>query len=319
VEVADSSKKAAAAAYGGSGWSPRTASLGEEIGSIWARCGIDSEHAPLRAVLLHRPGGELAIDDADTAQMLAVPDAARAAAQHDALADAYRAAGIVVHHLEPRQSQPNLMFCADLFAMTPAGAILARPASTVRAGEEREVARRLADMGVPILRSVCGSGTFEGADLMWLDARTAIIGRGLRTNDEGARQVAACLAEQGVESVIIDLPHGAMHLMGQLRIVDQDLAFVRRDRVEQRGIDALTARGCDVHCFPDEIEMDTGFAHNFVVLAPRRILMPARNPKTQRFYAAHGVECVTVDVAELAKAAGAIGCLTGVIERGLNG
>jgi arginine deiminase len=310
--------KAHAAAYGGSGWSPRTASLREEIGSIWARCGIDSEHAPLRAVLLHRPGRELVIDDADTAQMLDVPDAARAAAQHDALADAYRAAGIVVHYVEPRRVQPNLMFCADLFAMTPAGAIVARPASTVRAGEEREVARRLADMGVPILRSVCGSGTFEGADLMWLDARTAIIGRGLRTNDEGARQVAGCLAEQGVESVVIDLPRGAMHLMGQLRIVDQDLAFVRRN-LGQLGIDALTALGCDVHCFPDEVEMDAGFAHNFVVLSPRRILMPARNPKTQQFYASQGVDCVTVDVDELAKAAGAIGCLTGVIERELHG
>jgi arginine deiminase len=311
--------KADAAAYGGSGWSPRSASLREEIGSIWARCGIDSEYAPLRAVLLHRPGRELAIDDADAAQMLAIPDAARAAAQHDALADAYRAAGIVVHYLEPRRAQPNLMFCADLFAMTPAGAILARPASTVRAGEEREVARWLADLGVPILRSICGIGTFEGADLMWLDARTAIIGRGLRTNDEGARQVAGCLAEQGVESVVIDLPRGAMHLMGQLRILDHDLAYVRRARVTQRGIDALTARGCDVHCFPDDIEMDAGFAHNFVVLAPRRILMPARNPKMQQFYASHGVECVTVDVAELAKAAGAIGCLTGVIERELHG
>jgi arginine deiminase len=35
--------------------------------------------------------------------------------------------------------------------------------------------------------------------------------------------------------------------------------------------------------------------------------------------ASHGVECVTVDVDELAKAAGAIGCLTGVIERELHG
>ena len=48
------------------------------------------------------------------------------------------------------------MFVADLMFMTPEGAILGRPASTVRAGEERLVARRLAELGVPILRVVRG-------------------------------------------------------------------------------------------------------------------------------------------------------------------
>src|SRR3546814_2569119 len=91
------------------------------------------------------------------------------------------------------------MFCADLFVMTPEGAILARPASTVRAGEERWVARRLADLGVPILRTLTGTAVFEGADLMWLDPRTAMIGLGLRTNEEAASQIATTLEEIGVE------------------------------------------------------------------------------------------------------------------------
>lgn len=305
----------ASAAYGGPGWSPRTASITDEIGSLWADCGIDSEYQPLRAVLLHRPGGEIAVADADAAQMLSQPDPARAAAQHDAMADAYRAAGVRVHYVEPQRVTPNLMFCADLFFMTPAGAILARPASTVRAGEEREVARRLADLGVPILRSVAGRGVFEGADAMWLDPHTVLIGAGLRTNDDGARQVAATLAEQGVDAITVQLPAGAMHLMGQLRIVDRDLAFVRRGRLEERGIAALRKRGMDVHFFPDDAEVDTGFAHNFVVLSPRRILMPAGNATTQRLYESLGVECVTVAADELARAAGAVGCLTGILQR----
>ena len=90
-------------------------------------------------------------------------------AQHDDLADAYRANGVQVVYVDPGHlPPPNQMFCADLFVMTPSGAIVGRPASTVRAGEERWIARRLADCGVPILRSVGGRGTFEGADLCWL-------------------------------------------------------------------------------------------------------------------------------------------------------
>ena len=67
-----------AAAYGGAGWSPRTTSLRREMGTVWGPCGVATEWAPLRAVLLHRPGAELeAVSDPDQVQMLAPLDAAR--------------------------------------------------------------------------------------------------------------------------------------------------------------------------------------------------------------------------------------------------
>ena len=56
-------------------------------------------------------------------------------------------------------------------------------------------------------------------------------------------------------------------------------------------------------------------ALNFITLGPRRILMPAANPDTQAFFESLGIQCHTVEVDELIKAAGAIGCLTGVIHR----
>jgi N-dimethylarginine dimethylaminohydrolase len=207
------------------------------------------------------------------------------------------------------------MFMADLFFMTPEGAILARPASEVRAGEERWAARRLADLGVPIVRSVSGQGAFEGADAMWLDPRTVILGRGLRTNDAGAAQVTAVLREMGVEVVQVDMPFGTMHLMGMLRIVDRDLALAWPTRFVHRGVEALRARGYQVLFLPDEREARDNHAFNFVTLGPREILMPAGNPRTQAFYESLGVACRAVAVDELSKAAGAIGCLTGIVER----
>ena len=142
-----------AAAYGGPGWSPRTSSLSEEIGSIWAGFSVSSEYSQLKSVLLHRPGEELCdLEDPNSLQMLSMPDQKLVGKQHDGLADAYRDAGVEVHYVEPGSTPtPNQMFAADLMFMTPSGAILARPASTVRAGEERWVARRLAEIGVPIL------------------------------------------------------------------------------------------------------------------------------------------------------------------------
>jgi hypothetical protein len=45
--------------------------------------------------------------------------------------------------------------------------------------------------------------------------------------------------------------------------------------------------------------------------------MAAGNPQTRAFLEAEGIVCQTVEVDELLKAAGRIGCLTGVLERKL--
>jgi N-dimethylarginine dimethylaminohydrolase len=310
-----------AAAYGGEAWSPRRTTLREEIGSVWGLCGVDNEWAPLRSVLLHRPGEELEhVVDPDEAQMIASLDVDRARRQHHHLADAFREAGVAVCYVEPRRTAPpNLMFVADLMLMTPEGAIIGRPASTVRAGEERLVARRLAELGIPILRSVRGGGTFEGADAAWLRPKTVLLATGLRTNAEGAAQVASLLREMGVEVVHLGLPYGVMHLMGQLRFADRDLAVAWPGRVPHAAVEALRSRGFRVLFLPDEDEAKRGMALNFVTLGPRRVLMPAGNGITRSLYEEAGIDCITVEVDELTKAAGAIGCLTGVLHREIVG
>jgi N-dimethylarginine dimethylaminohydrolase len=305
-----------AAAYGGAGWSPRVDTHAAEIGTYWAACGIDSEWRRLTAVALRRPDSEIAVNDINASQFLGPLDLARAQAEHDALAEAYRAEGIAVIEVPdvPRPT-PNRMFCADLFAMTPEGAILARPASTVRAGEEVAVAAALAGARVPILRTLTGQATFEGADLMWLDAETALIGRGLRTNDEAIGQIAGLMAELGCDLIDVDLPYGTMHLMGMLRIAGADLALVWPRRTPHAAVTALRERGYHVAFLPDQDEAENNKAFNFVTLGPRRLLMPAGNPAARGFYEGLGIEVLETPMGELRKAAGAAGCLTGVVAR----
>jgi N-dimethylarginine dimethylaminohydrolase len=256
--------------------------------------------------------------------MLAPLDVNRAQSQHDAMVDTYQEAGVTVHYVQPAERAriepaemppPNLMFVADLMFMTPEGAILGRPASTARAGEERLVAWRLAELGIPILRSLRGTGTFEGADAAWLTPETVLLARGLRTNAEGGAQVASTLREMGVEVIQVDLPPGTMHLMGQLRFADQDLVIGWRNRLPSAAIEALEAHRYTLTFLPDETEAIHGMALNFVTLGPRRILMPAANPVTQAFYEDLGITCHTIQIDELTKAAGGIGCLTGILQR----
>ena len=308
------------AAYAGDGWSPRQTDHRDELGTVWSANRIDSEWRPLQAVIVHTPGGELAASasDPNEVQMLAPVDTALAADEHRAMIAAYEEAGVAVHQVGPAAApSPNLMFCADLFVMTPAGAILARPASTVRAGEERWIARRLADLGVPIIRTLTGTATFEGADLMWLDETTAVVGRGPRTNQAGIDQIASTLDEIGCSVIAVDLPYGAMHLMGMLRFLDQDLAIGWPRRTPYAAVEALTRRGVRVEFPAFEESADHYRAVNFVTLGPRRILMPAEAGDIRAFYEALDVECLTTPTGELSKAAGNTGCLTGVLGREL--
>lgn len=306
-----------AAAYGGAGWVPRQMPHERELGKHWAPHRIDSEWRTLKAVLVHAPGPELAEDlDPEAALMLEPLDSGKAREEHAAMCEAYRAAGVEVHHVLPGgQATPNQMFCADLFAMTPQGAILGRPAGEVRAGEERTAARRLADIGVPILKTLTGSATFEGADLMWLDERTAMIGRGHRTNQAAIDQITTVLAEIGCETLPVDLPFGTMHFMGMLRTPDRNLAVCWPRRTPLATVRALQARGYEVIFPPYEDDPASYRAMNFVTLGPRKIMMVAGLVRYQDFLEKHHVECVPVGTDELSKAAGSVGCLTGVLAR----
>jgi N-dimethylarginine dimethylaminohydrolase len=290
----------------------------QDLGRIWQSCGIDSEYRDLKSVLLHVPGQELmaAKDAPDSVQMLASMDVSIAIEEHDTMAQLYASLGVNVHLVKPdTPCQPNQMFCADLFVMTPQGAILARPASTVRAGEERWVARRLACLGIPILKTITGTGTFEGADLMWIDGTTAMIGRGHRTNQQAIVQIERVLAEIGIDLIAVDMPYGTMHLMGMLRIADADLAICWPRRTPYNAVRILEERGFRVAfpSFDDDQESYRGM--NFVTVAPRRILMVEGLPKAQSFFERLGIECLTTPTRELSKAAGNIGCLTGILER----
>ncbi|HBX70687.1 MAG TPA: hypothetical protein DEH25_15230 [Chloroflexi bacterium] len=80
-------------------------------------------------------------------------------------------------------------------------------------------------------------------------------------------------------------------------------------------MEALQARGFEVLLIPDETEATQGGALNFVTLGPRKILMAAGNPQTQAFLQSQGIQSQTVEIRELLKAAGGIGCLTGIVER----
>ena len=250
----------------------------EDMTSAWGDWGVSSEIGRLHAVLLRRPGSELdAVTDFDAMQMRSDLSPDRVREQHDALADAYRAAGVVVHYVERgRIDKPNAMFVRDLMLMTPEGAIVTRPASTVRAGEERLVAEALAQLGVPILMSVHGSGTFEGPTSSGSTRISAFSPRGCARTRKGPTRSSACCARSvWRRSFVSDSPTVRCISTGYSPSSIAILPWSGRGGHPSRSSTRLRKRGFRFIEVDDEREAQECLPMNFVALAPGEVLMPA--------------------------------------------
>jgi N-dimethylarginine dimethylaminohydrolase len=291
-----------------------------EMPELWGEWGCSSEIGKLRAVLLRRPGREIENLPEDLGSVLFIEriDPVKAREQHDAMAELYRANGVAVHYVERMQEhEPNGMFMRDLVAMTPEGAIVARPGTQVRRGEARYAAEALARLGVPIVHTVCGSGTFEGADLMWANRDLAFVGISRRTNAEGNRQVRAELERMGVgEIVTLQVPWSEAHFDGLMTILDRKLAMVYTSQVPYPAVEALRRHGFKILEVDSEREVRHGMALNLVALEPGRVILPVgENKESARMMQAAGVEILSVDLSELNKGAGSIHCMTAFLKR----
>jgi N-dimethylarginine dimethylaminohydrolase len=307
------------ATYGGEGWQVRENSLGQEIneGRIWHPCGSCSEWGRLREVVLSWPGEEINFSGpANDYLMLARPHLSTLQRQTEALVEFYQGLGVTVHLARPSSlPPPNFLFMRDLFWATPEGVVLARPASHQRAGEERYAAETLAKLGVPMILSPHGLATFEGADALWLNERTVLLGVGGRTNNESARQLRGLLGEMDVELREIRLPQGVQHLLGVVNFVDRHLAVLYGGKATPELIELLAMHGVERIVLPPDDELCQGLGMNFVTLSPRRIVMPANCPRIKKRLVQEGIEVLEMEVSEYLKAAGGLACLTGILWR----
>lgn len=306
------------AALGGDKWLPREVCR-EDFIDTWGNWGSSSECGQLHAVLLKRPGYEMSqIEDSETMLIReGFLNLELMQAQHTALAQAYRENNVAVYYVKgSRIDKPNAYFCRDLMLMTPEGAIIARPASLVRAGEERYMAEALGALGVPVLMRVHGAGTFEAADVSWVNKDLCFLAEGLRTNHAGANQVERMLRDIGTKNVVrVQLPYGVMHLDCVLNFLDRNLAVIWPGRTPYAVWHTLRDYGFQFIEIEDAESADYYQSLNFVALEPGKILMPSGDIRLRERYENAGITCIEVDISELIKGGGGIHCMSAFLRR----
>ena len=278
--------------------------------------GAQSMTAPLRRVLMRRPGEAIAIADPTRWHYTSTIDVEAARSTHDAFAAALRAWDVeVLYHDESLPEHADSVFVFDPALVTDRGTLLLSMGKQLRRGEEEPLARALQSCGVPVYGRLGGAARCEGGDTMWLDHDTIAVGRGFRTNAEGVRQLRALLTPLGVTVLDYDLPYftgpeACLHLLSLISPVDVDLAVAFPPLMPTAFWDELTRRGVRLLEVPKEEFVGTQ-ATNVLCVAPRRLVMLAGSPVTQGLLEAEGCEVVTIPGEPLSfKAEGGPTCLT---------
>ena len=282
--------------------------------------GAQSMVEPLRRVLVKCPDEAFASADPERWNYTSRPDLDDARREHDALVEILRGSGAeVIDHPEPQPERADAIFVFDPVIVTEQGAVVLRMGKALRRGEEAALARRLQEIGVPILGELDGEALAEGGDLLWLDPQTLAVGQGFRTNAEGLRQLREILAGIGVEVLPVELPYftgpaACLHLLSLISLVDHDLAVVYPPLLSVPFWQALRDRGVRLVEVPAE-ELPT-MGPNVLALAPGRCLMLEGNPVTRRRLEEAGCEVLTYRGREISlKAEGGPTCLTRPIWR----
>jgi arginine deiminase len=239
----------------------------------------------------------------------------------------------------------NLYFTRDQSITTPQGHVICNMNSLQRSPEINIIELCYNHLGLkPILR-IEGEGRLEGGDYIPA-GKVSFIGCGMRTNDEGIRQMLEADAF-GHDTVVVVRDHKfwqmQMHLDTHFNIIDSNLCTMVRSRLEaQPGapefdtcdiwvrepgtkdyslwkqdfpfVEYIRNRGFEI--IPIDVDDEMHYANNFLTIAPRHIMVvDGQSVELQERFRKAGVTVEWIPLESLIDGYGAAHCMTQVLKR----
>jgi dimethylargininase len=157
------------------------------------------------------------------------PDLKKAIDQHQAYCTALEHCGLEVVHLEPDLAHPDSTFIEDVAILTQDFAVLTRPGAESRVGEV-ELVRELLGSFFQTIHEITAPGALDGGDVCQA-GKHFFVGVSQRTNEEGARQLAAFLAQAGNTSSLLDIRalKNVLHLKTGVACIDEGQLVVSEE------------------------------------------------------------------------------------------
>ncbi len=239
----------------------------------------------------------------------------------------------------------NLYFTRDQSITTPRGHVICSMNSSQRAPETEIINLCYEHLGLkPILR-ITGEGRLEGGDYIPA-GNISLIGCGMRTNDEGIRQLLDADAF-GHDTVVVVRDHKLwqmqMHLDTHFNIIDKDLCTMVSSRLNakpadpeyntcdiwarkpgtreykllkqnQSFVEYIKTRGFQI--IPIDYDDEMHYANNFLAIGPRHIMaVGGQSEALQQRFREAGVTVEWIPLESLIDGYGAAHCMTQVLQR----
>jgi N-dimethylarginine dimethylaminohydrolase len=298
---------------------------------VWGReWGCPNDVGALRVVLLCRPPDDLAsvVDTSKWDDELEAyadreagwywrhkepPDLKKMREQHDRLAEVLRNEGVQLAYVSSTvPGHIKSQSTRDQVVAVRGGAIICRMGAPLRRGEEAPVTKAVAALGMPILRTINGTGIFEGGSFAFINEQTAVVGVGARANAEGARQVEDVLRTLGIELLKVELNGYKQHIDGAFVMADVDVALINPIGLPFWFLETLKALKIrTVECHPD----DPPFTVNCLAVRPGRVIMSRTSARTVERLGRAGVEVISLDYEHVYRGGGGVHCSTAPLVR----
>ena len=279
--------------------------------------GCDSDYGVLRDVALCRPShfgwfGANAVAR-ETLRKGITFNADLAASQHAAFVDAFRSAGVEVHDVETDPALRYQVFTRDPAIVTPWGVLIGQMYRVQRRGEVAPTVRFHQSTALPVWNWVT-AGPLEGGDVHLLRPGVVAIGvSGNRTSPEAAEQAKRWFEAEGWECRLIPIAEHFLHLDLLISMVNERLALVCTDVVEQDTLDWLTGLG--IEPVPTSYGEAMVLAGNCLSLGDDRVISSGEATETNARLRSLGITVYDPPLSMFTLAGGGPRCLSQPIRR----
>ena len=299
--------------------------------------GINHESGALKQVMVHHPGKELELANADpVAHHFDEPvDINRFISDHQELVDALREAGVETllvrdliadnkEALEQSYRAPNLVFVRDSSSVTDNGAMLFRMGLPSRRVETPVIEAAHRANGVPIALRMGEPDSFEGGGFALLEGGTAVAGLCDRSTQGALDQMGDYLLGNGLIDlwVQLNMPDGIVHIDGEFCELPCKLALIhpevmervpaifktRGDRWEGNFTEWLQSENWDILEITDQECND--MAANFLTIDKDLAFHYTGNPRVMEECKERGIDVIQIPGEEMRKGMGGIHCMT---------
>ncbi len=226
--------------------------------------------------------------------------------QHDQLKSELRKFGAKVIDIPELDEHPNSVFTRDTALCTPQGYIRLRLGLETRQGEGKWMAAALDLLGEPCVGEIKAPGTVEGGDIV-LAGTVAFIGKSIRTNEQGIRQLSALLKKMEYEIRIIELPDTILHLDKVLMAIGPKQVLYCNELVPEEKLKDF--EGIRISCGGDTTA-------NIICLGNKELIVNRSNSIMTDRLEAEKYIVHNLDLGEFAKGMGGPNCLIMPVERG---